>query len=88
MKRQELAIIAVVAIIATVISIVVSGMIFGSPKKNPIKVPVVTSISPEFPDTHNDETYTKFFNSEANNPTKLIQIGDSNNSIPFQGHSN
>jgi hypothetical protein len=85
MKRKELVIIGAVAFVAAIISIIISGAIFGSPQKNPIKVPVVNKISSEFPQPQNDDNYKKFFNKDANNPTQLIHIGDDNNTTPFQG---
>jgi hypothetical protein len=84
MKRKELMIVALTAFIAAIFSIVISGVIFGSPKKNPIKVPVVDKISSEFASPQTDDQYKTFFNNKALNPTQLIQIGGSNNSTPFQ----
>ena len=84
MKRKELMIIGLTAFIAAIFSIVLSGLLFGSPKKNPIKVPVVDKISSDFPSPQTDEQYKIFFNNKALNPTQLIQIGGNNNSAPFQ----
>ena len=85
MKRKDLLIIVLAGFIAAVFSLIISGMIFGSPKKNPIKVPVVSKIDPNFPQVQNDTNYTSFFNNQALNPTQLIQIGPGGNSQPFQG---
>jgi hypothetical protein len=85
MKRKELLIIGGVAFVAALFSLVLSGVLFGSPKKNPIKVPVVNQISSQFPVPQSDDNYKKFFNYEANNPTKLIEIGNNNNTNPFHG---
>ncbi len=84
-KRQNMIVIIFVALIAAMISIVVSGAIFGTPQSRPIKVPVVDKISPTFPDVQHDSTYTSFLNTNALDPTQLIQIGNSNNQSPFQG---
>jgi hypothetical protein len=84
MKQKELMLIGAVAFIAVIISFILSGIIFGSPKKNPIKVPVVTPISSNFPSPQTDSNYKKFFNGNALNPTQLIQIGGSGNTVPFQ----
>ena len=84
MKRKDLAVIAMVAIVAAIFSFVVSGAIFGNSKNNNIKVPVVDRISSTFPSPQNDDSYKKFFNSNALNPTQLIQIGGSSNTAPFQ----
>ena len=87
MKRKQLFIIIGVAIVAAIISSIISGALFGSPNKNPVKVPVVNKISSEFPLPQTDDTYKKFFNAQANNPTQLIRIGNNNNTTPFQGQN-
>lgn len=88
MKRKELAVIAAVALFSAIISIFISGALFGSPKKNPIKVPVVYKISSDFPVPQTDDTYKAFFNSQANDPTQIIRIGGSNNKTPFNNNAN
>ncbi|MBX4197094.1 hypothetical protein KW801_00875 [Candidatus Saccharibacteria bacterium] len=86
MKQKDLLIVGITAFVAAIFSIVLSGVLFGSPKKNPIKVPVVDKISSTFPSPQNDDNYKVFFNDKALNPTQLIQIGGSNNTNtkPFQ----
>lgn len=86
MKQKELLIIGMTAFVAAIFSIFLSGILFGSPKKNPIKVPVVEKISSNFPVVQNDENYKPIFNDKALNPTQLIQIGGSSNTQPFQGN--
>jgi hypothetical protein len=66
---------------------VISDKLFGSPKRNPIKVPVVQKISSSFPVPKTDPTYQSFFNQQAIDPTQLIKIGNNNNTAPFQGGS-
>ena len=83
MKRKELVLIGVVAFIAAIFSFIISCVIFGSPQKNPIKVPVVTPISSDFPSPQTDSTYQAFYNQKALNPTQLIQIGGNGNTAPF-----
>lgn len=87
MKRQQLIVIAAVGLVSALLSIVISSAIFGTPKKNPIKVPVVQKISSDFPNPQTDDSYSKIYNSSAINPTQLIRIGDGNNNVPFQGQS-
>lgn len=84
MKRKDILVIAAVGFIAAIFSFVLSGAIFGSPKSNPIKVPVVHKIDSSFPVVQNDSQYTSFFNDKALNPTELIQIGGTGNNQPFQ----
>jgi hypothetical protein len=88
MKKNDLAIIIGVGFVAAIISFIISGALFGSPKKNPIKVPVVTKISSDFPQPSTDDTYKPFFNNQAFNPTQIIRIGGGNsNGTPFQSAS-
>lgn len=85
MKRKELTIIIMTGILAALFSFIISGIVFGTPKKNPIKVPEVAKIDPNFPQVKNDTNYTSFFSNQALNPTQLIQIGGGGNKQPFQG---
>ena len=84
MKRKDLLILSAVALISAVFSLILSNVIFGSPSKNPIKVPEVQKITSTFPVVSNDDDYKKIFNSQALDPTQLIKIGGSNNTTPFQ----
>lgn len=81
-------VIGLVGFVAIIISFVVSGAIFGNAKKNAIKVPVVTPISSTFPLPQTDNNYKSFFNSNALDPTQLIQIGNNNNQVPFNQTNN
>lgn len=83
-KRQNQVVILMVAFIAAIISIIISNAIFGTSASHRIKVPVVDKISPTFPDVQHDSDYTSFFNNNALDPTQLIQIGNNNNTAPFQ----
>ena len=83
MKKHDLMLIGLVAFIAIIFSFIISNSIFGNQKKNAIKVPVVTPISSKFPLPQTDDNYKPFFNSNALDPTQLIQIGNSNNQVPF-----
>ena len=84
MKRKEMLIFGAVGFVAAILSFVVSDMIFGNPKKQPIKVPVVQVISTDFPIVQSDENYKKIFHKKAINPTQLIKSGGGNTK-PFQG---
>ena len=88
MKKNDLMLIGVVAFIAVILSFIISNIVFGSPQKHPIKVPVVTPISSTFPLPQTDDNYKPFFNSNALDPTQLIQIGNNNNKVPFNQPSN
>lgn len=84
MKKREWILIGGVAIIAAVISLLVSDSIFGSPKKHPILVPEVEKISSDFPKPQTDDQYKTFYNQEAFNPTQIIKIGGQGNTEPFK----
>lgn len=77
-RRKDLALIIVVAIFAAVLSIIVSKVFITSGKQRNLKAETAQPISANFqtPDP-------AVFNNQAIDPTKLIQIGDSNNSQPF-----
>ncbi|MBX4201731.1 hypothetical protein KW803_02460 [Candidatus Saccharibacteria bacterium] len=87
MKQKEWLVIGAVAFITAILSFVLSGALFGSPKKNPIKIPEVTKISSTFPSPQTDEDYKVFFNDKALNPTQLIEIGGNNNPTIFHNNS-
>jgi hypothetical protein len=82
MKRKDLTKVIFVAIIWGIFSIVVSGVIFKSPVKN-ARVPVVKPINTSFPQVSTDSNYQAIFNTNALDPTQLIQIGNSQNNTPF-----
>jgi len=81
MKQKDIALIAVVVIFAGVVSLVVSNFFFAPDPSKKLTAEVVESISSDFqkPDDNNDSV----FNKDAINPTKLIEIGNSNNKQPF-----
>jgi hypothetical protein len=80
MKRNDLALIAVVIAFSAVISLVVSKMIFATPANTQQEVEVVQPISADFPAPD-----SRYFNKESFDPTKLITIGQNNNPDPFNG---
>ncbi|MDO8591953.1 MAG: hypothetical protein Q7R60_03475 [bacterium] len=82
MKRSNLTLLIVVAVVAALISFFVSGLAFNSPSKR-TKVPVVQAFNPNFPDVKNDPAYQLFMYPGALDPTQPIQIGNTNNTAPF-----
>ena len=78
MKKKDLFPIITVAVISAVASFILSGVLISSPKNRQTSVEVVSPISIEF--TRPPERY---FNELSNNPTQTIQIGEENNSNPF-----
>ncbi|MEX2014373.1 MAG: hypothetical protein WD885_00355 [Candidatus Saccharimonadales bacterium] len=78
MKQKDIALIAVVVIFAGIISLVVSNFFFTPDANKTLEAEVVEEITAEFPPVEES-----VFNKDAINPTKLIEIGDSNNKQPF-----
>ena len=82
MKTKDLMKVILIAVISGIISIIVAGAIFKKPIKN-AQVPVVEPISTSFPQVSTDSNYQAIFNNNSLDPTQLIQIGNSQNSVPF-----
>lgn len=78
MKQKDLPLIIVVAGVSVIFSIIISKVVISAPKNRQQKVYVIQKISNDF-----KVVDTRYFNSEAIDPTKLIKIGDSSNSDPF-----
>lgn len=78
MKQKDTLLVIVCVIIAAVLSILLSSKFIGGTANRQQKVEVISSISSEFnlPDN-------SVFNSEAVNPTKLIEIAPNTNNQPF-----
>lgn len=79
MKQKDIALIVVIAFISAIASLIVSRILFAPPQNRQQAVQVVPAIVADFatPDT-------RYFNSNSIDPTQLIQIGDNNNTNPFQ----
>ncbi len=82
MKRSNLTILIVVAVVSALVSFFVAGSLFNSPSKR-TKVPVVQALDPNFPDVKNDPAYQLFLYPGALDPTQTIQIGNTKNAAPF-----
>ncbi len=78
MKRKDIAVLVVVVIVASFISILLSKFLFAPDSNRNMKAQVVQPVSAEF--IKPDE---RVFNQNAINPTQLIQIGNNSNSKPF-----
>lgn len=83
MKQKDIALIAVVAIVSGAISLFVSGKIFVTSENRQQKAEIVDVISTEF--NQPDERY---FNDKSVNPAQSIQLGNGNNTNPFNGSTN
>jgi hypothetical protein len=78
MKRKDLTLIAVIAVVAGIFSLIISNLLISSPKNRQQKVEVVDAITQQF-----NEPDKRYFNGTAGNPTALIRINDNANPAPF-----
>ncbi len=80
MKQKDIALIIVIAAISGALSFAVSHFVFATPQDRQQQVAVVDAITTDFttPDP-------KFFNAQSINPAKLIEVGNGNNTNPFNG---
>ncbi len=80
MKQKDIALIIAIAAISGILSFVASHYIFTTPANRQQAVAVVDPITTNFttPDP-------KFFNANSIDPAKLIEVGNGNNTNPFNG---
>lgn len=78
MKQQDIAMIIVVIFVSAGLSVLVTRTVFTPKHSKQLTVETVTPINAQF-----NEPDKAVFNSNAINPTQLIQIGDGNNSSQF-----
>lgn len=78
MKQKDLAVIFVAVIVSAVFSFIVSGLLI-SPAEETLRAEEVDPISADF-----SELDERYFNKDAVNPTKRIEIGASQNAQPFE----
>ena len=79
MKQKDIALIVVVVFVSGIFSYLLSSVLIGDPTSRVQTAEVVEPISTDF--TQPDEQY---FNESAVNPTQTIEIGDTNNPVPFE----
>jgi hypothetical protein len=78
MKRNDIAVLILIASITLVLSFLLVKSLFGSPTALQTKVESVEPISATL-----QQPPITVFNKDAINPTVLIQIGDTSNQQPF-----
>jgi hypothetical protein len=83
MKKNDIMIIAVIVILATMFSSIISSKVFNSTSKHNLTAADVQTIDSSFPDIKHDSNYSSFFNANALDPTQLIQIGTNQNLSTF-----
>ncbi len=79
MKQKDIILIIVVVFISGIFSLIISQKLFSSTVGKQ-QVEVVQAINPSFPTPS-----STYFNSQSVDPTQLIQIGNNNNTNPFNG---
>jgi hypothetical protein len=79
MKQKDIALIMVIVFISGIFGYFVSNALIRTPKDRKQQVEVVESISSDFKTPSDD-----LFSDKPINPTQRIQIGDKNNSKPFE----
>ncbi len=84
MKQKDIILIAIVVLFAGILSVIVSNFFFTTDENKSLSAEVVESIDSEFQNSEQKEGLEqRVFNNNAINPTKLIEIGNSNNKQPF-----
>lgn len=78
MKQKDIALIVVIVFISAIVSLFVSKAVFASPKNRQQQVEVVQPITSDFPAPD-----SRYFNTQAFDPTKVITIGQNANPNPF-----
>lgn len=78
MKQKDIGLIAVIAIVSAVISLILSNTFLTTPDNRSEKVEVVTPLESDFV-----RPPSEYFNDDAINPTKQISIGNEDNDSPF-----
>lgn len=80
MKQKDVAMIIAIAFVSAIVSLIVSRLLFSTPQNLQQQVQVVPAITANFPAPD-----SRYFNSNSIDPTQLIQIGNNNNTNPFNG---
>lgn len=78
MKKKDIALIVVIAVLAGITSLIIARVVFAKPAARAQKVEVVEAISTDFPAPD-----TRYFNVRSINPTQLIRITENSNQTPF-----
>lgn len=78
MKQKDWILIIVVGFVSGVVALLLSGVLFSTDEVRSQRVEVVPVITPEL-----QETDDRYFNENALNPAKDIEIGSDPNADPF-----
>lgn len=80
MKKKDIGILVIIAVVSAVLSIALSNYLIPSADRTQ-EVETVEPISAEF-----QRPPAEYFNQDSINPTQEISIGQDENSKPFQGN--
>ena len=80
MKKNDIAMIVLIASVSAMTAYFIGRAVVGDPESRAVKVQTVESISTEV-----EKPDTTVFNKSAINPTVEINIGNSSNQQPFGG---
>lgn len=78
MKKNDIAAVVLIVMLATVISFIVASTVVGTPQNDPVQVEEVTPIQEGFPAPD-----SRVFSKDAIDPTVDIKGGSGNSSQPF-----
>jgi hypothetical protein len=78
MKKKDILIVVMVAIVTGLISLLAANYLFGGTKAYNLKAPTVDAISADF-----KLPSDAYFNKQSINLTKNITIGEGGNNTPF-----
>jgi hypothetical protein len=82
MKQKDLATIGIAIFVAIIVSFIISGHIFTTPKNRQQSVETISLINSKFPSPN-----AKYFNSSSVNATQLTTVQQNSNANPFTGGS-
>ena len=81
MKQKDIALFAIVGVISAVFSILLSNYLIIPSKEKKQQAAIVEKISTEFKIPEKND---KFINTNSINPTKVIKIGEDDNTAPYK----
>jgi len=83
MKQKDLAVLGAVAVFSGIVAFIIAGKAITTPANRQQQVEIVAPIDTQF-----SPPSSTYFNAQAIDPTKLIQIGPTSNQTPFNGQTN
>jgi hypothetical protein len=78
MKQKDIVLFVVVGIVSAIFAVLLSRLVIGTPESEPMTAEIVEPIVADF-----QQPDDRYFNTDAVNPTQLIEIKDQSNNRPF-----